>query len=501
MAIALTGYFRELLLAGLYGVGPEMDAFYFSLVLAQAVHDLLFAGVLTASVVPLLHRFDVNAAASRRERARFVVTATVVVALTATALAAALRTVMPVIVTRLAPDLSPEALRLALPFADLLVWSVPLNALVTLFILVLNAHSRFRVAAATYLVNNLFFIAVAYLFHNSLGTTALPVAFLGGPLLNIPLLGWRLQRMGLIGAVAPDFSRAFFAPVWAQSRSLLLCAGVGSTIGFLMASQLIARSFAAAHGEGAIAALAYAFRLYEVPISLAVNPAAVMLFPAAASLHIAGQSGKMRQVSNSTLMWGLIVLFPAVVLTFAGAGPIVHFVLERGKFDAQAAQLTAEALRGFAPAILVESVFVVFFRFFYAINRPGWTVWIAVASLAVMIALLASTRHGPFIFVPLSVSLAFAFAAVCIIVLIARHFGREAVPAWADVGRWGLGAAASLLLWKAARAGLPAGMGGDLVALLVFSAGYVAMMALLMIEYRRILFVSLRRLVSATDHV
>lgn len=164
LAVALTGYFRELLLAGLFGVGPEMDAFYFSLVLVQAFHDLLFGGVLTASVVPLLHRFDVTASSSQTERARFVVTATLLVAVTAAVLAAAMRVIMPSMIVRLAPDLSPEALRLALPFADLLVWSIPLNAIVTLFVLVLNAHNRFRVAAATYLVNNVLFIAVAYFF-------------------------------------------------------------------------------------------------------------------------------------------------------------------------------------------------------------------------------------------------------------------------------------------------------------------------------------------------
>ena len=501
LAVALTGYFRELLLAGLFGVGPEVDAFYFALVLVQAFHDLLFGGVLTASVVPLLHRFDVVRTSSEAERARFVVTATLLVAFTAAVLAAVMRAVMPLMIVRLAPDLAPEAMRLTLPFADLLVWSVPLNAIVTLFILVLNAHNRFRVAAATYLVNNLLFIAIAYLFYDMLGNQVLPIAFLGGPLLNIPLLGWRLKKMGLLRVIAPDFSRAFFRPVWVQSRSLVLSAGVGSTIGFLMASQLIARSFAAAHGEGAIAALAYAFRLYEVPISLAVNPAATMLFPAAASLYMAGQSDKVREVASSAIMWGLIVLFPAVVLTFVGAKPIVHLVLERGKFDAQAAQLTAEALQGFAPAILTESVFVVFFRVFYAIDRPAWTVSIAVTSLVVLVTLLFATQKASFLFVSLSVSISFGFAAVCIAFLLIRRFGRGAVPGWRDIGRWAIGAAASLLLWKAARAGLPADLSGDLIALLIFSIGYVVAMSLLLIEYRKLLMVSLRRIVSAAERV
>jgi putative peptidoglycan lipid II flippase len=495
----LTGYLRELLLAGLFGIGPEMDAFYLSLVLVQAVHDLLFAGVLTASVVPLLHRLDITSAVSQEDRARFVITATLIVAVTAAVLAAVMRAIMPAMMPCLAPDLSPEALRLALPFADLLVWWIPLNAIVTLFVLILNAHNRFRLAAATYLINNLLFIAVAYSFFDTLGTTALPIAFLGGPLLNIPLLGWRLKKLGLLRAVAPNLSRAFFRPVWVQSRSLVLCGGVGSTIGLLMASQLIARSFAAAHGEGAIAALAYAFRLYEVPISLAVNPAATMLFPAAASFYVSGQSAKVRDVANSAITWGLIVLFPAVVLTFVGAEPIVHLVLERGKFDAQAAQLTAEALRGFAPAILSESVFVVFFRVFYAINRPSWTVSIAVMSLVVLVALLFATHKASFLFVPLSVSLSFAFSAACIVFLLVRRFGRGAAPAWGDIGRWALGAAASLLLWKAARASLPADLSGELIALLIFSVGYVAAMSLLLIEHRKLLVISLRRIVSAAE--
>jgi putative peptidoglycan lipid II flippase len=484
-AVALTGWVRELVLANLFGVGTEMDAFYFSVALVQSVHDLLFAGTLTASIIPMLHRLDVERPA--HERARFVMSFLVIAMVAGFAVAAILWLGMPNVIQFLAPNLPDRARDLTLRFSDLLVLSIPLNALVLAFVLVLNAHRRFWLAAGSYVVNNVAFIAIAAGFTPRLGPDALPVAQLGGPLCSIPLLAFQAVRLGIIHIVKPDFSRHFFAPLWRHSQSMLLSLGIGSTIGFLMVAQLIARSFAASHGPGAISALGYAFRLYEVPISLAANPAATMLFPMAASLFIAGEKAKLAGLTNAALLWGLIILFPAVVITLAGAEPIVHLIFEHGNFDHEATLLTAEALRGFSLAILGESVFIVFFRIFYAIHRPGWTVWIAALSLLILVLLLQVTSGGTLLFVALSVSVAFGFAAASILVLLVRYFGRGAVPDWTHILRWTCGAVTALVLWRLSLTVLNSIGSGEVIGLAAFSVAYALAMVFCLGSERRVL--------------
>jgi peptidoglycan biosynthesis protein MviN/MurJ (putative lipid II flippase) len=137
--------------------------------------------------------------------------------------------------------------------------------LTALFTLVLNAHDRFAVAGLVHVGNNLLFVILLVSLGSWLGTRALPIAALTGVLLTAAILGVYLVRLGLLRVLRPDPTKAFFSAVWTLSRPLLLSVGLGSAGGLLMASQLIIRAFGGNHGEGAIAALGYAFRLYQVP--------------------------------------------------------------------------------------------------------------------------------------------------------------------------------------------------------------------------------------------
>jgi peptidoglycan biosynthesis protein MviN/MurJ (putative lipid II flippase) len=156
--ITATGYLRELVLASLFGAGAEMDAFYFSLALVVAVHDLVFVAALGAAIVPLLHVHNVDSAASLVERARIVVTATLIVAVSSAILSLVLWIGMPQIVDALAPRMSEQVGTTSTAFGMVLVWSLPAGALSTLFTLVLNAHHRFVLAASAYLANNVIFL-------------------------------------------------------------------------------------------------------------------------------------------------------------------------------------------------------------------------------------------------------------------------------------------------------------------------------------------------------
>ena len=116
-AITATGYVRELALASLFGAGAEMDAFYFSLGLVQALHDLVFAGALGATIVPLLHLHDAGSRAGVDGRARIVVTVTLVVAVLAGTLALVLWLGMPYIIEAIAPRMSQQGRTTSTAFA------------------------------------------------------------------------------------------------------------------------------------------------------------------------------------------------------------------------------------------------------------------------------------------------------------------------------------------------------------------------------------------------
>ncbi len=485
--VAATGYLREFVLARTFGAGMEMDAFYFTLALVQATHDLLFGATLTATIVPLLHGRKDDEAHSAEDPARFTITVALTVGVLASALAIAMRVALPYLIDVLAPKMSADVRAQCIVLGSVLVWLLPLNALTNVGVLVLNAHHRFVLAAMVYFFINVVFIAVLLLLVPAVGANSLAIASLAGPLLVLPILATSLARMGLLRAVRPDFSKKFFAPVWRLSRPILLTLGIGSSIGLLMLAHLIIRGFAADGGEGSIAALGYAFRLYELPLSLIANPAAVLMLPNIAMLYKAGRMADIGEVSRQTLVAGLVILFPAALVTWAGADLIVRVFLERGNFGQAAALLTADALRGFAPAIIGEGIIVVFYRLFYAIHRPSRAVIVSCAVLASLVLLLFLGGNTAFIAIPLSLSGGFLIGAVALVYFLVREIGIAAVPSLGSVSKWGFCALVGLATWRVAGLWQTKAIWSELATLIYFLLVYFTAVLVLFADYRRTL--------------
>jgi putative peptidoglycan lipid II flippase len=487
--VAVTGYLRELILARIFGASTGMDAFYFSIGVIQAAHDLLFGAALMATIVPLLHRReDDQSGTATIDPARFTVTAALTITLGAIAVAVVLRAALPSLIDLLAPKMGATVRTQCVALSTLLVWMLPLNALMNLCVFVLNAYRRFILAGTVYLIVNLVFIGTILLTEPIFGVESLSIASLAGPLVVVPVLAVNLARLKLLRPVRPDFSKEFFLPVWRQARPILLTFGIGSGLGLLLLAHLIVRSFAADSGEGSIAALGYAFRLYEVPLSLIANPAAVMILPSVAIMYKAGRTLDIASLSREALLAGLIVLFAAAVVTWISADFVVRVLLQHGNFGPEAARLTSEALRGFAPAIFGEGIIVVFYRVFYAIHLPSRTVAVSFSALIALLALLHSVGHLGFIAIPLSLSASFLIGALILGYFIAREIGVGGLPGPAPLAKWMGCAIAGIAAWKLAEIRLPGSFLDEAAVAVIFALVYSAAILLVFADYRRFVF-------------
>jgi putative peptidoglycan lipid II flippase len=483
-ATAVAGYGRELVLASYFGVGGSMDAFFLTLAIVQSAVDLLFIGTLTATVVPLLSGADASSESGTEERARLLTTAVLVAGLAALLLAGILWAFMPAIIDAIAPGMRATVRASAARMGNTLVWLVPMNALLALLSLALNARQWFIFAAIPYLGCNVVFIIAIVVLTPVLQADALPIACLAGPAVFLPIVAARLARLGLLQPGKVDLTVRSLAPLWRLSRPNLLSAGIGSSIGLLMVSHLAVRAFAADRGEGVVAALGYAYKLYEVPMSLIVNPTAIIVFPMLAAMHLDGRPHDFGRACRQLLAWGMIVLFPVAVLTWAGADQIVGLLLRRGRFDLEAARMTADALRGFAPAIAFEAVVIVLFRAFLALRRPGVPVIVSMVALVSLVGLLAATAGGSVLVIALSLSGAFAVAALALIAILAAAVGRRALPEADMATRWAIAALAGLGAWRLAGWGAAGSPPLQIAAAAIFLTVYLVLLLALLPDYR-----------------
>src|SRR5215203_1045645 len=196
----ITGFFRDVMIAAVMGVGPVADAFVVALRLPNHFRAIFGEGAFNAAFVPTYARTHEKGAAEAGLFADRVFTLMLVVQI---ALLVAALAGMPWVVRLLAPGFSddPAKFALAVTLTRITFPYLLFVTLVTLLSGLLNAHERFVAAAAAPILLNVSLIAalsVAFLFPTAGHAAAWGVAAAG--VLEF-LLVWADARRNGLGPV------------------------------------------------------------------------------------------------------------------------------------------------------------------------------------------------------------------------------------------------------------------------------------------------------------
>lgn len=379
LAAKLVGLWRERVIGARFGVSAEYDAY----VAAFRVPDLLFTlfagGALVSAFLPV---FSAALAEDDRPAAWRLANAVtnLVVAATAVAAAAAFVAAEP-IARQLTPDVPVAQQLLTARLMRIVLASTLVFAVSGLQFGMLNAFQHFFTPALATVVYNLGIIAGAVWLTPRFGIDGLAWGVVGGAVLHLvvklpPLLrrGWRWQPT--LGRGDPRVGRVL-ALLWPRMLSL----------GAIQAVFIANTRLASAAGEGALSALNYGWIISQMPQSLLGTAVGTAAFPTLAELAARGRRAELRRTAADTLIAMTVVTVPASVGLAALAGPAVGVLLQTGRFDADAAALTAAALRMFALGLLGHVTLEVAARLYYAQQDTRTPLAIAVGTTAVNIAL------------------------------------------------------------------------------------------------------------------
>jgi putative peptidoglycan lipid II flippase len=296
----------------------------------------------------------------------------------------------------------------------LLLPQVPLYAIVGTATAVMNAHRRFALAAAAPALENLGTIAVlgvvAVLYANP-AEHSVPLSLLlllglgstGAVMLHASVQWWGARRAGVV--LVPNAG-------WRdpQVRATIHRALPALAQGALAALQLGALLLAANREPGGVVAFDLALSFYFLPIALAASPVALSLVPRLSRMAGPGQAGLFRDTYLRGLAFACFFAVPAATAYFVIARPIAG-VMGFGAFGAASGRdLIAAALRGLAPAIVGETLFLVTTYACYARKdtvHPLRGMIIQAAVNAAGIAAAAANMRGP----ALLTALGLAFSA------------------------------------------------------------------------------------------
>jgi putative peptidoglycan lipid II flippase len=377
----ITGMFRDMAQAQLFGGSPVADAFLVAYKIPNFLRRLFAEGAFSQSFVPIVSEYKhrrtqdevrelVSGAAGTLGLALFVITVIGVIG-------------APLIIWAFAPgfhatgdryDLAVEMLRLTFPY----LFFISLTALASG---VLNSYSSFGPPALTQSLMNIIMIVAALWIAPHFANPGLVLAvavFVSGLvqvlfqvpfLLKLKLLGWPRWRWDHEGVK--------------RVGKLMLPGILGSSMA--QVSLLLDTQIASFLTLGSVTWMYFADRLVEFPLGVFTIALATVILPNLSGHHAAAAPERF----SATLDWALrlivVLVVPAAVALFVLAGPLTATFFGHGKFSAYDVQMSSYALMAYSIGLLGFSFVKVLAPGYFARQDTRTPVRVSFVSLGVNI--------------------------------------------------------------------------------------------------------------------
>jgi len=325
------GFARETLMAAALGTGPMADVFYAAFRFPNLFRRLFAEGAFNAAFVPLFAKeIEANGTdgAKRFSEEVFGVLFSVLLLITIV-----MELSMPLLVRFvIAPGFAddPEKLGITIRMAAVMFPYLMCMSLTAMMSGMLNSLHHFFAAA------------VAPIFLNVVMIGALFYALYTGaePLATAWYLSWGVLVAGIlqlvvvyVGVLHAGMSIGFRFPKMTPNvkRLLILAVPAAVTGGITQINQLIGQAIASSR-EGAIAALQYADRIYQLPLGVVGVAVGVVLLPELARALKGGALREAAFLQNRSIEFVLFLTIPAAFALWILSDEIIRVLYERGAF-------------------------------------------------------------------------------------------------------------------------------------------------------------------------
>lgn len=392
LASRVLGLVRETVFAAIFGAGAVADAYQVAFRIPNLLRDLFAEGALSNAFVPTF-----TAALQQDGRARAEALADLVMSLllVVTGVITGLAMIFAgPIVDAMAGGFAGDTAKVALT-VELTQVMLPILVLVSLAAVwmgMLNAQRRFVVPALAPALFNVVSIAIG-----------LVVFFVGGTI-ERAILVWSVGTLAagaaqaLVQAVALaragyyprlKLRGAFADPGVRRIARLMAPAIIG--IAAVNVNVFINTSFAGSLGDGPVAQLSYAFRLFFVPLGMFGVAVATITTTAVSEEAAKGDRAALAQrtADGGWATWMLVSA--SAVLMWVLAEPIVRLCFRWGATSSDDAQLIAAVLRSYVIGLVPYALVKLYAPAFYSVDRPRVPMFASILGVAANLAFNAAT--------------------------------------------------------------------------------------------------------------
>lgn len=378
------GLVREMVFAALFGAGAVADAYQVAFRVPNLLRDLFAEGALSAAFVPTF-----TAALSNDSRARAELLADLVMSalLVVTGLLTTLALVFAHPLVSLMTDaMAGDAAKLALAvqLTQIMLPILVVVSLAAVWMGMLNAQRRFVVPALAPALFNVVSIAVGVglaiagrsateaIVAWSIGTMAAGIAQAGIQLVALMRTGYR-PRLRLRGIAADAGVRRI---VGMMAPAVIGIAAVNVNV-------FTNTIFAAELGDGPVAQLNYAFRLFYLPLGVFGMAIATVTMTEISAEAAKGDRTALVQRTRDGAWASWMLTSASAVGMFVLAEPIVRLVYRWGATSVADATAIAEVLKYYVLGLVPYSLVKLYAPVFYGIDRARVPMVASIVGVAV----------------------------------------------------------------------------------------------------------------------
>ncbi|KAA0205591.1 murein biosynthesis integral membrane protein MurJ [Candidatus Uhrbacteria bacterium] len=416
-ASRLLGILRDRALAGTFGAGAELDAYYAAFRLPDIAYNLVVLGAVSAGFIPVftswMEREGRESALRLASRVFAAVGATLALA------SLAIVALAPLLVPLIAPGFSGESLDLAIRLTRVMAISPILLGLSAVVGGVMQSMRRFVGFALAPVFYNLGIIGGTVLLSPTLGVYGAALGVVAGAFLHLLVQLSAAHDVSFWPIVKPDFADP------GMRRILVLMGPRIAALGVSQVSFTALIAIATITETGAVAVFNLANNLQSFPLGLFGISFAIAAFPMLSRAAAAGDDEGYRVTLSAASRRILFFVLPATAVFFLLRAQIVRLVLGGGVFSWEDTIRVADMLGLMALSLVAQSLVPLLVRALYA-RQDTWTPFrISLASESVTIA-AAWFLHGSLGLrgIGVAFSLGAFVQAVILLSVLRKRFGK-----------------------------------------------------------------------------
>lgn len=322
LCIKLVGFGRDMLTAYYFGVSSQLDTFIIAFIFISFFTNII-ASSINSAVIPTYVdlRKKQNANTAQIQLNNTTVLLVIIFLLTSVLLYCFAFNILQII----CPRFSLVKLQLTASLFKLMLPTILLNCIASVWSGILNAHNKFTLPA---LAPGLVPLAgiISFLFIGNYGITCLAYGVLLGSLLQVILLGVLLQQEKVMILPKHLELNQHSKTILKQFAALAL----GSLVAY--SSTIIDQSMASYLGDGQVAIINYANKLIALPLTIIITALSTAIFPYFSKL-VASQDWENLIATLKHYLHAIFSLGTlACALIFLLAKPLIIGIFQRGSF-------------------------------------------------------------------------------------------------------------------------------------------------------------------------